>query len=117
MATCIAMRHKESGVVKEGFYGYSWTTLLFGFGPALFRGDFLTFVAGIVIAIPLAIATAGFSNIFIAIGWGFMYNKYYTRKLLERGYEFAGSEGENILAAAALGIAHVPAAPDVAPAR
>lgn len=117
MATSIAMRHKESGMVKEGFYGFSWTTFLFGFFPALFRGDFLTFVVGMIIAIPLAIATAGVSNIFIAIAWGFMYNKYYTRKLLERGYEFAGSEGENMLAAAALGIAPVPAAPDIAPAR
>lgn len=33
-----------------------------------------------------------------------MYNKYYTRKLLERGYVLAGSQGENSLAASALGI-------------
>lgn len=63
-----------------------------------------------IIAMPLAIVTAGVSSIFIAIAWGFMCNKYYTRKLLERGYEFAGGDGENILAAAALGIARYPAA-------
>jgi hypothetical protein len=42
-----------------------------------------------------------------------MYNKYYTRKLLERGYVLAGSEADNTLAAAALGIA-LPATPVVA---
>ena len=33
-----------------------------------------------------------------------MYNKYYTRKLLENGYIFADSEGVNGQAAAALGV-------------
>lgn len=110
MATTIAMRHKESGLIKEGFYGFSWTTFFFGFIPALFRGDFLTFIVGVIVALPFAIVTDGISNIFVALIWGFMYNKYYTRKLLERGYEFAGGEGDNMLAAAALGIMPVPAA-------
>jgi hypothetical protein len=38
-----------------------------------------------------------------------MYNKYYTRRLIERGYVLAGSEGDNAMAASALGVA-VPAA-------
>ena len=35
MATRISMRHKESGIMKVGYYGFSWTTFFFGFFPAL----------------------------------------------------------------------------------
>jgi hypothetical protein len=108
MATKIAMKHKDSGVMKEGFYGFSWTTLFFGFFPALFRGDFITFIGGFVISVIIGIFTLGIGTLFIGIAWGFMYNKYYTRKLLERGYAFAGTESENTSAAAAIGIS-VPA--------
>lgn len=105
MATRIAMKHKDTGIVKDGFYGFSWTTLFFGFFPALFRGDFITFIGGFVIAVIIAFITMGFGAFLISFVWAFMYNKYYTRRLLERGYVFAGSEGDNTLAAAALGVA------------
>jgi len=104
MATKIAMRHKDSGIVKNGFYGFSWTTLFFGFFPALFRGDFITFIGGFVVSLIIAAFTLGIGAFFIGLVWAFMYNKYYTRKLLERGYIFAGSESENALAAAAVGV-------------
>ena len=104
MATKIAMRHKDSGIVKNGFYGFSWTTLFFGFFPALFRGDFITFIGGFVVSLIIAAFTLGIGAFFIGFVWAFMYNKYYTRKLLERGYIFAGSESENALAAAAVGV-------------
>lgn len=98
------MKHKETGIVKNGFYGFSWTTLFFGFFPALFRGDFITFIGGFVISVIIALFTAGLGAMFISLVWAFMYNKYYTRKLLERGYVFAGSEADNALAASALGV-------------
>lgn len=44
MAHTIRLTHKNSGVLKDGYYGFSWTTLFFGSFPALFRGDFLTFI-------------------------------------------------------------------------
>jgi len=105
MATRIALKHKESGIVKNGFYGFSWTTLLFGFFPALFRSDFITFIGGFVVSCIIAAVTFGAGLLFINIAWAFMYNKYFTRKLLESGYVLAGSDGENALAASALGIA------------
>jgi hypothetical protein len=105
MATTIAMRHKDSGIVKNGYYGFSWTTLFFGFFPALFRGDFITFIGGFAVSLIIAAFTLGIGAFFIGLVWAFMYNKYYTRKLLERGYIFAGSESENALAAAAVGVA------------
>lgn len=109
MATKITLKHKDSGIVKDGYYGFSWTTLFFGFFPALFRGDFITFIGGFVISVIIALVTAGFGAFFISLIWAFMYNKYYTRRLLERGYVLAGSEGDNTMAASALGVA-VPAA-------
>jgi uncharacterized membrane protein (Fun14 family) len=104
MATTIALKHKDSGIVKTGFYGFSWTTFFFGFFPALFRGDFITFIGGFVVSAIIAVMTFGIGAFFIGLVWAFMYNKYYTRKLMENGYELAGTDSENALAAAALGV-------------
>jgi len=98
------MKQRETGIMKDGYYGFSWTTLLFGFFPALFRGDFITFIGGFVITAIIALVTFGIGALFINLVWAFMYNKYFTRKLLERGYAFAGSEGDNALAASNLGV-------------
>jgi hypothetical protein len=113
MATRIALKHKESGIVKDGFYGFSWTTFFFGFFPALFRGDFITFIGGFVISIIIGFVTLGVGALFVGFVWAFMYNRYYTRKLIERGYVLAGSDADNMLAASALGIA-LPAVPAAA---
>ncbi len=104
MAKMILMQHKDTGIVKNGYYGFSWTTLFFGFFPALFRADFLTFIGACVILLLAGILTFGIGSLFLAFIWAFMYNKYYTRRLLEKGYQLAGSEAENALAAARLGV-------------
>ena len=39
MATKINIKHTQSGMVKTGFYGYSWTYLIFGWFVPLFRGE------------------------------------------------------------------------------
>lgn len=110
MATRIALRHKETGLVKDGFYGFSWTTFFFCFFPALFRRDFITTISVFVIWVITTVVTYGMGNFLINTIWAFMYNKYYTRKLLERGYAFAGSDGDNALAASALGVVTSPVA-------
>ena len=104
MAEKILMKHKESGLITDGFYGFSWTTLLFGALPALFRGDFATFLVGFAVLVILAIATFGIGAYIAAFIWSFQYNKYYTRRLLERGYVLAGTEVENAKAASVLGV-------------
>ncbi len=105
MATRIAMKHKETGIMKNGYYGFSWTTFLFGFFPALFRTDFNTFIGGFVVSVIIGVLTHGVGTFLITFAWAFMYNKYYTRKLIERGYVLAGNEADNARAASALGIA------------
>lgn len=104
MATEIMMRHKASGLMKSGYYGFSWTTFFFAGFPALFRKDFLTFIGSLPVLFIVAIPTAGVGAFIAMLIWAFMYNSYYTKRLLERGYEFCGTSAENEKAASALGV-------------
>lgn len=104
MAEQIEMIHKDTEITKYGYYGFSWTTFFFGFFPALFRGDYKTFIGGFAVSLILGLATFGIAWLVIGIIWAFMYNKYYTRNLLEQGYIFSDSEYNNSQAAVPIGI-------------
>lgn len=104
MATKISLKQKSTGLTKDGFIGFSWTTFFFGMFPALFRGDFITFIGAFVIFVILALATFGVGAWIAMIIWAFMYNKYYTRKLIEKGYALNDTPELNAKAAQALGI-------------
>lgn len=97
VATVVMMKHAQSGLVRKGFFGFSWTTLFFGGWPAIFRGDFIVGAVFIILQI-FTVGVAGFI-------WAFLYNKNYTRKMLEKGYQFADSEGVVSLAKASIGVA------------
>lgn len=107
MAVKIKMKHPSTGIIRDGIYGFSWTTLFFGMFPALFRGDFVTFVGGFVVLVIVALATAGVGAFIAMFIWAFFYNAYYTKKLIESGYVFAGSQSENESARMALNIESV----------
>lgn len=104
MATLIKMKHEHTGVVMDGYYGYSWTTFLFGAFPALFRGDFAVFGIFFLISIIVSIPTGGIGAWILSFIWAFMYNDNYTKRLLERGYKFDDTEENCKAAAAELGI-------------
>ncbi|MGL5949436.1 MAG: hypothetical protein ACRCYV_10515 [Aeromonas sp.] len=104
MAVEIKLEHPETGEVITGLYGFSWTTLIFGAFPALFRKDFVTFIGFLVILILLSLLTVGFGTLVAMIAWAFMYNKYYTVNKIKQGYKLAGSHEENLLAAEKLGL-------------
>jgi hypothetical protein len=97
MATRIMMKHPHTGIIKAGFFGFSWTTFFFGGFPALFRGQVLL---GLIVIV-INFVTLGIAGII----WAFFYNKSYTLGLLKKGYEFADSEGLVSLARAKLGVA------------
>lgn len=80
MAQLVRLKHAQSGVVKSGFYGFSWTTLFFSGFPAIFRGDLLT---GVIV---LVLSASSFW--IVAVVWAFLYNRVYTTRLLEQGYVF-----------------------------
>ena len=104
MASMIPMKNFENGLTKDGFYGFSWTTLFFGGFPALFRGDFITFLGLFAVLFVIGLITAGIGAFILMIAWAFMYNKYYTKKLIEKGYRFNGSAEQNAAAANAIGV-------------
>ena len=108
MATVVSMIHKDTGLKKDGYIGYSWTTLFFGPFPMLFRGDFLTFLGYFTVGIIFGFVTAGIGWFFVFLIWSFMYNDFYTKKLLEKGYVFNDSEEANAEAAKTLGVTPPP---------
>ncbi len=96
MAQIVMLKNPKTGVVKKGFYGFSWTMLFFGGFPYLFRGDL---VMGLVMIVVQTV-TFGIGTLI----WAFLANKSYTTKLIEQGYELADSDGINAMARAKLGI-------------
>ena len=111
MAHRVTLIHEPSGIAKSGYYEFSWTTLFFGFLPALFRADWLTFLGGIIIWSILATLTFGIGGFVAYLAWAFMYNRYYTRSLIERGYRLADTDSVNEEAKRRLGTATLPRAP------
>lgn len=88
MATPVEMKHKQSGILKTGYYGFSWTSLFFGGLPALIRGD-IAYGLGVLLAgLLFGAFSAGLLWFVIGLVWAFIYNKNYTHRLLQNGYEF-----------------------------
>lgn len=105
MATSVQLKHTQSGIVKNGYYGFSWTSFFFGGLPALIRGD-IGYGLGVLIAAILAGAFS-FGLLWFIVGliWAFIYNKNYTHRLLQTGYEFNDAPDRVTDAKRALGIA------------
>lgn len=80
---------RKGNLTKKGFVGFSWTTFFFGFFVPLFRGDWLW----MLIMLILCCVSFGIANIILA----FLYNKFYTTKLLEDGWEPADELSKNVL--------------------
>ena len=90
MAKRVALIHPQSGLMKPGFYGFSWTYLFFGWFVPLFRGE----LGVAALHLLFTLVTLGLWQLIIA----FLYNKQYMTRLLEKGYEL--NDDENIMAAA-----------------
>lgn len=89
MAHAVQLRHGKSRIVKNGYYGFSWTSFFFGGLAALFRGD-IAYGLGVLVGGILAAAFSfGLLWFVVALGWAFIYNRNYTQRLLETGYEFS----------------------------
>ncbi|MDF7673599.1 hypothetical protein PT277_01235 [Acetobacteraceae bacterium ESL0709] len=97
MAQAVLIRNRVSGIVREGYVGFSWTYLFFGFLVPLFRGE----IAIAVFHAILTFLTGGFWQIFYA----FFYNRHYmTRMLSQEGYDLADTPERNQMAAWKLNI-------------
>jgi hypothetical protein len=99
MATKIQIKHSGSGMVKNGFYGFSWTYLFFGWFVPLFRGEL-----GVgALHLLFTVVTFGLWQLIVC----FLYNKQYMTRMLTNGWVLAGSDSENSVARQVLSISSV----------
>src|SRR5690625_4241041 len=89
-----ATLENEMGLIKEVKIGFSWTTLLFGFFPALFRGDLKWAAIMLIAGIAVGAITLGFGAWILWLVFAFIYNKIYIQDLIEKGYKPASEESK-----------------------
>ena len=97
MAKRVQLIQPETGLMKSGYYGFSWTFLFFGWFVPIFRGELFISLLHFVITI----VTFGLWQVIIA----FLYNKQYMTRMLEKGYVLNDTEEVNEAARRKLGIA------------
>lgn len=89
MATAVRIVH-PSGLERDAYQGFSWTTLFFGPFPALFRGDlvgaaiilFTALLAGVIIPVV--------GSFLACVVFAAIYNGQQFARLLEQGYRVKG---------------------------
>lgn len=79
----------NAGMVKVSPLGFSWKVFFFGPLVPLFRGDF----KGVILMLVSDVCTMG---LFCFI-WPFIYNKLYTKSLLNKGFGPAGEDSKSTL--------------------
>ena len=87
-STKVRFENQRTGATREAPVGFSWTVLLFGPFPALFRSDWKWFL---IISL-IGSLTLGISNIVFC----FIYNKFYIRDLIADGYKTTAIEDYDI---------------------
>jgi hypothetical protein len=83
----VLIKHSSSGLIKKGFYGYSWTYLVFGWLVPIFRGEiglgamhlFFTFITGGLFQLVMP----------------YLYNRQFTSRQLTNGWVLA-DEAQNM---------------------
>jgi len=99
MATKVIIQHPVNGLTKNGYYGYSWTYLFFGWFVPLIRGE----LGVAALHLLFSLFTFGIWQIIVS----FLYNKQYMTRMLEKGYVLKDTEENMAKARIALGIAQV----------
>lgn len=94
------IQHPTSGLIKNGYFGYSWTYLFFGWFVPLIRGELGIAALHLI----FSIVTLGIWQFILS----FIYNKQYMTRMLEKGYVLNDSEPLMEAARNKLGIAKVP---------
>jgi hypothetical protein len=86
VATAVRMRQPQTGIVKTGYFGFSWTSFFFGGFPALMRGDIWIGLAVLAGSLVASAFSAGLLWFVVGLIWAVIYNKMYTQKLLQQGF-------------------------------
>ena len=104
----IKVKLEKDGFIKDGFVGYSWTSLFFNIWVPAFRLDFNGFIIFFIINLietilpafimitlirtqninnSSSVSVLQFSFYIVNVIVGFLYNKYYTQKMLKNGWK------------------------------
>jgi len=94
MATPIEMTNTRTGIVKQGYIGFSYSYFFLGIFSLgwvvpLYRGNLVMSLICLIFhmfTLPLWMITA-----FL---FGLFFNKFYTLRLIEEGYRFTDSDEE-----------------------
>jgi hypothetical protein len=92
----VLVRHRESGLVKRAYLGWSWTYQLFGWLVPVFRGE----IGIALLHLALTVVTFGIFQIVMP----FLYNRQHMTRLLTSGWELHDSEDVEAFAMKRLGI-------------
>ncbi len=95
MAKTVVMKNPQNGLLKKGFFGFSWTYFFFGWFVPLFRGE----LGVAALHLLFSFLTFGLWQIIFC----FLYNKQYTSRLIADGFRFADRPEVNRAAEIALG--------------
>jgi hypothetical protein len=93
------MKNAHTGESKEIPVGFSWTTLFFGFFPALFRRDWKNFLV-LLLLTPITLGV-------LYIIYCFKYNNIHTKDLVGQGYKVMMTKDEAVFMSAKIGV-HLP---------
>ena len=86
MATQIHIKHEQSGMTKDGYYGFSWTYFFFGWLVPIIRGEL-----GVgALHLLFTLFTLGIWQLIVC----FLYNKQFMTRLLTAGWILVGNEQE-----------------------
>lgn len=85
----VELEKQATGELRKAPVGFSWTTLCFGFFPALIRSDWKW---GLIQA-AAALLTWGLSVLVFA----FIYNRLYLNDLLDNGFQIKAINGADRL--------------------
>ena len=80
----VNLRHKDTGLSKNGYHGYCWTYYIFGFFVPIFRGE----IGVGLIHLVFSLITFGIFQLIMP----FLYNKQNFTRALTDGWEFNDSD-------------------------
>lgn len=99
MATRVTIQHPVNGLTRNGYFGFSWTYLFFGWFVPLFRGELGVAALHLI----FSICTLGLWQFIVS----FLYNKQYMTRMIEKGYVLRDNEDLMARARMKLGIVNL----------
>lgn len=100
--------NKTTGQIRIAKVGFSWTSFIFNFWPAIFRSDWYNFLCmmGVQLILAMMISMAisepfqiafSFAAYVLSFVWGFLYNMMYFKHLFKIGFEPVDKHSKELL--------------------